>query len=179
MSRKSVDGLGSRYSLLRSLPALYAGDDFATRLVGAFDDVVAPVQASIDDLEVYVDPRTAPSDFLEWMGGWMGLTVNRRWPIHRRREFVARALSVYMWRGTRRGIEEAVELYTGVRPEVTDSGGVSASPDPLGDLPGAPGATVEVIVRTSDPTIDRDLIDAIVTDVKPAHVRHTVTLTSG
>lgn len=172
MSRGAVDGLAARYSLLEGLPALYHEDSFFVRLVEGFDTVLAPVQAVIDDLDAYLDPRTAPPDLLEWLGQWLGVTVSRRWPIHRRRELVARALQVYLWRGTRRGIEEAVELYTGQRPEVTDSGAVSASAEPLGPVPGTNANRVTVVVRTDDPTIDPSLVDRIVADVKPAHVRH-------
>jgi phage tail-like protein len=174
MVRRAADGIDARYSLAGSIPALYHDDDFFMNLVGGFDAVLAPIQAVIDDLDAYVDPLTAPPDLLEWVGTWMGLTVNRRWPVQRRREFVARALSVYLWRGTKRGIEEAVELYTGVRPEVVDSGGVSASPEPLGDMPGSFQRTVSVVVRTTDPTIDAATVDRIVADVKPAHVDHSV-----
>lgn len=174
MARRSVPGIEARYSLARAIPGLYHDDEFFMRLVEGFDAVLAPIQAVVDDLDAYVDPLTAPPDLLEWVGTWLGLTVNRRWPVQRRRELVARALSVYLWRGTRRGIEEAVELYTGTRPEVTDSGGVSASPEPLGEMPGSAGAEVAVLVTTSDPTIDAELVDRIVADVKPAHVRHSV-----
>jgi phage tail-like protein len=176
MPRRSADGIAARYSLAGAVPALYHDDEFFMGLIGGFDAVLAPIQAVVDDLDAYVDPLTAPPDLLEWVGTWMGLRVNRRWPVQRRREFVARALSVYLWRGTKRGIEEAVELYTGVRPDVTDSGGVSASPEPLGDMPGSRQRSVAVVVRTSDPTIDADLVDRIVADVKPAHVTHTVKL---
>lgn len=171
--RRAIAGMDARYPLLGAIPALYHADEFMVNLLRGFDTVLAPVQAVVDDLDAHIDPMTAPPDLLEWMGGWLGLTINRRWPVHRRREFVARAVSVYLWRGTRRGIEEAVELYTGTRPEVTDSGGVSASPEPLGDLPGNPDREVRVVVRTSDRAIDAALVDRIVADVKPAHVRHT------
>jgi phage tail-like protein len=174
MARRATDGIEARYSLAGAIPGLYHDDEFFMNLVDAFDMVLAPIQAVVDDLDAYIDPLTAPPDLLEWVGSWMGLTVNRRWPVQRRREFVARALSVYLWRGTRRGIEEAVELYTGSRPEVTDSGGVSASPEPLGPMPGSARREVVVVVRTKDPSIDADLVDRIVADVKPAHVHHRV-----
>jgi phage tail-like protein len=174
MARRAVDDLQARHSLLRAIPSVYRDEEFLGRLVEGFDTVLAPVHAVVDDLDAYVDPRTAPPDFLEWVGSWMGLTVNRRWPIQRRREFVARALSVYRWRGTTRGIEEAVELYTGIRPQVTDTGGVSASPDPLGSLPGRASPRVDVVVHTAGASIDADLVDRIVADVKPVHVAHSV-----
>jgi phage tail-like protein len=63
-------------------------------MVDGFDTVLAPVHAAIDDLDAYLDPALTPPDFLEWLGGWLGLVVDRRWPIRRRREFVAKAVGV-------------------------------------------------------------------------------------
>jgi phage tail-like protein len=173
-ARRGVPSLGPRYSLLEGLPALFHGDAFIVGLVGGFDEVLAPMQATVDDLDAYVDPHLCPPDFLEWLGGWMGLAVDRRWPIQRRRELVARAFDVYRWRGTRRGIEEAVELYTGIVPDVEESGGVSTSPSPLGPFPGSRERFVHVRLHTSDATIDAAVVSRIVADVKPAHVPHRV-----
>ena len=173
-SRLGLSDLPPRYSLLEGLPAVFHEDDFLPRFVGGFDAVLSPVHAATDDLDAYLDPRLAPPDFLEWLGRWLGLEVNRRWPIQRRREFVAQAVDVYRWRGTTEGIERAVELYTGHTPEVTDSGGVSASNQPQGDLPGSRGPVVKVVVRTPDASIDANLVDRIVAEVKPAHVSHEV-----
>jgi hypothetical protein len=69
-----------------------------------------------------------------------------------------------------------VELYTGVMPEIEDSGAVVAGPEPHGEIPGTDVAEVVVRVRTSDSDIDRDVIDRIVSEVKPAHVRHRIDL---
>jgi phage tail-like protein len=168
------DRLETRYPLIDGLPAVYRGDDFMMRFIAGFDDVLASVHAAVDDLDGYLDPALTPPDFLEWLGGWLGLVVDRSWPIRRRREFVAKAFSVYRWRGTARGIAEAVELYTGVRPEVEDSGAVEAGPEPLGQIPGSDPAEVVVRVRSGTGQIDPNIIDRIVSEVKPAHVRHRV-----
>ncbi|MEM9514369.1 MAG: phage tail protein [Actinomycetota bacterium] len=173
-ARKSLDGLASKYSLLDGMPAVYRSDRFMVGLIDGFDSVLAPVHAATDHLDSYLDPAMTPPDFLDWLGTWLGLVVDRRWPIRRRREFVAKAIEVYRWRGTARGIAEAVELYTGTRPEVVDSGAVVAGPEPLGDIPGSDPPTVTVRVRSEDPSTDADVIDRIVSEVKPAHVRHQV-----
>lgn len=173
-ARVGIDGIETRYPLIDGIPAIYRSDDFMMRFLEGFDGVLAPVHAAIDDLDGYLDPALTPPDFLEWLGGWLGLIVDRSWPIRRRREFVAKAVGVYRWRGTARGIAEAVELYTGIRPEVEDSGGVSAGPEPMGGLPGTDAAEVVVRVRSGVGQIDPNIIDRIVSEVKPAHVRHRV-----
>lgn len=173
-SRLGLDGLETRYPLMDGLPAIYGEDEFMTRFVAGFDEALAPIHAAIDDLDGYLDPALTPPDFLEWLGGWLGLIVDRSWPIRRRREFVAKAVGVYRWRGTARGIAEAVELYTGVRPEVEDTGGVDAGPEPLGAIPGTDPAEVVVRVRSGGGSVDPSIIDRIVSEVKPAHVRHRV-----
>lgn len=172
--RRSVPELAPRYSLLEGLPAIFRDDEFSSRFVDGLDTVLAPAHAAIDDLAAYVDPALCPADFLAWLGGWLGLVVNDRWPIHRRRVFVSRAMEVYRWRGTRRGIEQAVELYTGAVPDVEDNGGTSTSDYTDDPVPGDPVPWLRVTVRTGDRRIEEALIDRIVADVKPAHVPHTV-----
>lgn len=173
--RKRLDGMHVRYSLHEGLPATYQQDDFTDRFVRSFDDVVAPLHASVDDLDAYFDPQIAPMDFLAWLGGWLGIEVNHRWPAKRRRDFVAKAVEAYRLRGTLDGIALAVELYTGLQPSVTDSGAVSASPEPLGAIPGTADKSVTVTVRQSRSTqIDAELVDRIIGATKPVGVSHRV-----
>lgn len=172
--RRSIADLPARYSLLEGLPAVYHGDVFLRGLVDGLDTVLAPVHAAVEDLAAYVDPALCPSDFLAWLGGWLGLVDNTRWPIQRRQVFVARAMDVYRWRGTRTGIEQAVELYTGTVPTIEENGGTWSSDYTDDPIPGDPVPRLRVTVRTSDRSIEEALVDRIVADVKPAHVPHTV-----
>lgn len=174
-NRKALDGLESRYSLHEGLPASYQLDRFTDQYVRAFDDVNAPLHASVDDLDAYFDPQLAPSDFLTWLGTWLGADLNRRWPVKRRREFVAKAVKAYRLRGTAEGIAMAVELYTGLRPTVTDNGGVSASRQPMEELPGSDQAFLQITVETGGRSdVDEELIARIVHDAKPAHMSFAI-----
>ncbi|MEM7338663.1 MAG: phage tail protein [Actinomycetota bacterium] len=174
-SRRNGGPWEARYSLHEGLPASFEADPFTADFVRSFDDVLAPVHATVDDLDAYIDPQLAPTDFLEWLGGWFGTSINRRWPMKRRREFVHQAVAAYLLRGTAEGIALAVELYTGLVPTVTDNGGVSSSAVPEGPLPGTRDRNLVVTVEV-DATVevDEDLIDSIVADAKPAHVPHTI-----
>ncbi len=54
--------------------------------------------------------RTDMEDFLDFLGGWMGLVLNKNWDIDTKREMIARIIPLYRIRGTRRGLEEYLRI---------------------------------------------------------------------
>jgi phage tail-like protein len=174
-----VRGIGPEidtpYPLSAMLPAMFQEDGFSLGLCEGLDEVLAPVLATLTCLEYYFDPAVTPLDFLEWIAGWVAVSLDQNWPEARQRALVARAGDLYRWQGTARGIAEHVALYSGVVPQVEDSGGAVWSPAPGGPLPGRPQPEVIVRVRAEDPgAIDLQHLDAIVAAAKPAHVAHRV-----
>jgi phage tail-like protein len=162
-----------------ALPGVYHDDNFAQRLTSAFDDGLAPVICTLDNLEAYFDPELAPSDFVELIAAWVGLAIDETWSLDQLRTFVAQAVRLYRWRGTVRGLARHVALYTGGEPEIIDSGGVAWSATPDAALPGSPEPHLTVRVRVDDPAaIDVRRLDAIVAAVKPAHVPHQLEVLS-
>ncbi|MFI1764271.1 phage tail protein [Streptomyces sp. NPDC020800] len=147
MSRAAVPGLPSRYPIGGQLPALYADDDFAQRFTAGLDTVLAPVFATLDNLPAYLDPRVTPTDFLAWLASWVGIADDPQWPVELRREAVARAVELHRWRGTRRGLVEALRLALGVQAEVTGDGGATWSRTAGAGLPPEPAAEFLVRVR--------------------------------
>lgn len=173
--RGHVPGVVNPAPMGLALPAVFHEDDLAQRFTAALDEVVAPVLATIDNLEAYLDPHLAPADFVAWLAGWVGLVLDENWPLERRRALVGRAMDLYRWRGTLRGVRQHVELYTGSVPEVEDSGGAAWSAVPGGAPPGAAPPALRVRVRVPDPArVDRARLDRLVAAAKPAHVAHEV-----
>jgi len=173
--RGPIDGLDTPHPLGAALPGLFQDDDFAQRFTSALDAVLSPVFCTLDNLEAYFDPTLAPRDFVAWLAGWVGLTLDENWPVERQRALIAEAAQLYRWRGTARGLAAHVALYTGTEPEVVDSGGCSWSATPGGSLPGTAEPRVTVRVRVPDPSaVDRRRIDGIVATAKPAHVVHEI-----
>ena len=82
--RGMVAGLASPHPLGAALPALYQEDAFAQRLTASLDEVLSPIFASLDGLASYLDPALAPDDFLDWLAGWVGVSLDETWPIERR-----------------------------------------------------------------------------------------------
>ncbi|NEY36283.1 phage tail protein [Streptomyces sp. PRKS01-65] len=170
MSRAAVPGLPSRYPIGGQLPALYAEDDLAQRFTAGLDTVLAPVFSTLDNLPAYLDPRLAPADFLAWLASWVGAADDPAWPVEVRREAVVRAVELHRWRGTRRGLVEALGLALGAHAEVTGDGGARWSAAPGAELPPAPAA--EVLVRVwpgREERIDPDRVREIVRAMCPVH----------
>jgi phage tail-like protein len=70
---------------------------------------------------MYVDPATCPASFLSWLASWFDLTVGAHWPESRVRELLGQAMDLYHWRGTRYGMQQMIELWTGVSPRIEES----------------------------------------------------------
>ena len=79
-----------------------------------------PSGPTLDNFGAYLDPALTPDDFLDWLGGWVGVALDETWPIERRRAFVAQAADLYRLRGTRAGLAAHVQIFTG--GEVGDRG---------------------------------------------------------
>ncbi|MFC5186961.1 phage tail protein [Actinomadura harenae] len=173
--RGGIDGLGTPYALGDHLPAVFADDDLAQRFTAGLDEVFAPVLSVLDCLDAYLSPSLAPPDFVTWLGGWVGAELRGDEPEWQARSVVSTAASLHRLRGTRRGLAAAVRLAFGVEPEITESGGASWSPRPLGDFPGSPEPRLEVVLRVKDPSaIDTRRLDDLVAAARPAHMPYQV-----
>lgn len=183
MSRRgTIPGLSSPVRLGEALPGLFQDDEInrrtgrvqpnlSQRFTAAFDELLAPIFSSLDNVDAYLDPTLAPPDFLDWLAGWVGVELDENWTLERRRALVRRAVELYRWRGTARGLAAAVAVYTGAEPEVVDTGGVAWSTGPEGPLPGSGDPRVVVRLAAEDAAaIDRSRLERLVALAKPAHV---------
>ncbi|GAA2254315.1 phage tail protein [Streptomyces ruber] len=169
MSRAAVPGLPSRHPIGGQLPALYADDDLAQRFTAGLDTVLAPVFATLDNLPAYLDPRVAPADFLAWLASWVGAGDDPRWPVEIRREAVARAVELHRWRGTARGLVEALRLALGVHAEVTGHGGAVWSGTAGAELPPRSAETLVRVWPVAEGRPAPDRVREIVRAMCPVH----------
>jgi phage tail-like protein len=114
----TVRGLRAYYprpSYLRYLPAIYREDapaaEFLDRLLSIFEVFHSELDAVRDHLAALFDPTSVPPEALDWLAGWLGLVLDRRWPEERRRKLVASAARLYKRRGTLRGLTDFLRLY--------------------------------------------------------------------
>jgi phage tail-like protein len=139
-----------RISLSRYLPAVFAEDpngaDFTDRFLSVFDTPLRGVEHRIDYEASYFDPRSAPAtappggiDFLSWLASWIGVTLDRQWPVEQRRNVVRQAGRVQCIRGTRLGLWKELLLLLGMEPEAVccpdDQPKTACVPRPLNCAP--------------------------------------------
>jgi phage tail-like protein len=191
---------GVSSSWLEHLPALFqegseAGPSYLGRFLLAFEEVLTGLgtgphpgglEGVIAGLHRAFAPYDAPHEFLEWLAGWAAVTLRVDFDEARRREFIARAVPLYRLRGTRRGLEEMVRIYTGISPtivEVLDPLEIGATCTVGVDTVIGGGSphffAVTVRMATPDPdTIRRtaETVAAILDQEKPAHTRYSLTL---
>jgi phage tail-like protein len=105
---------------LDHLPALYRQDELLGRFLMLFESFWAPIDQQIDNLPFYFDPQMTPPEFLPWLASWIDLVLDERWPEDKRRRLLGAAAALYRQRGTRQGLEEYLEIYTGARPQIVE-----------------------------------------------------------
>ena len=175
--RGLVDQLALPRPLIETLPGIYQEDELARTLTSVFDDSLAPILSTIDNLAAYLDPALTPDDFLDWLAGWVGILPDETWPVERRRAIVALAVQLYRRRGTAAGLAMHVRLFGAADVEVTDSGGAVWSKTPGAKAPGDASYTVTVkVTLPKKGQVDAARIEALVASAKPAHVVHLVTV---
>ncbi len=105
---------------LRYLPEIYAQDDFMGRFLMLFESFWAPIESQIDNRHCYFDPDLTPESFLPWLASWVGMELDGRLPEERQRELLRSAVSLYRRRGTKDGLKDYLEAYTGGRAQVIE-----------------------------------------------------------
>jgi phage tail-like protein len=142
------------------------------------EDMHAPVEGVLANVDVVFDPYRAPERFLPFLARWVALDglldpsagdgSAPVWPsgAGRLRELIANAVELARWRGTAAGLVRFLEIATGVSgfEVVEQPAGPDGRPRPFHLLVHAPSAarTVELLVRR------------IVEQEKPVYVTHEV-----
>lgn len=174
--RAGVPQLDTPQPFLDTMPSVYWSDPLTEHLCEAFDEVLAPIFATLDCFPAYLDPKTVPSDMLDWLAGWIGLHLGGRETTHKR-ELIAAGAAMLRWQGTARSIRDTVTAAFSRDTEVIESGSAtwSLTPDSKPGGRATPGLLVRVTVDAGD-DVDVRSVDALVDAVKPAHIPHRVEL---
>jgi len=120
----STDSTDSPY--LDHLPDVFRQDPFIGRFLRAFSTVlstgteqtpetaaVTGIAQTIDGLADYIDPVTAPPEFLPWLSGWVALTLRADWSTATQRRFLQEVVALYRLRGTAAGLKRMLMIYLG------------------------------------------------------------------
>ena len=113
-----------RFSYLdHYLPGIYAEDPdnagFLDRYLANVEGMCTTIEGRIAAAQVLFGADTPAGEHLDWLAGWLGLAVDRRWEQWRVRLLLAHAVTMAQRRGTVRGLLEAVRLATDDCPDAT------------------------------------------------------------
>lgn len=119
---------GPRFSYVQKyLPEIYheakfppaseaAGDstrrDFLERFVDLFESQFTRIEDRIAHAYLLMRPESTPDNALEWLGSWIGVRPSSNYPHHRRRARLEATPSLYQWRGTAKGVTQALDVAT-------------------------------------------------------------------
>jgi phage tail-like protein len=96
------------------LPLLYREVDFIGRFMNIFEQTYQPAIDSFNAMWANLDPLTAPVALLPFLAYWVGWQFDSVWELPQQRRLIRRAVELYRWRGTRKGLRLYLHLYTGL-----------------------------------------------------------------
>jgi phage tail-like protein len=172
------------HSFLEYLPSLYRDDKNMEQFLHIFEDILNPIENTVDNLELYFDPSLTTEPVLSWLASWLGLVLDANLPIERRRELVSSASELYRWRGTKKGLTEYLRIYTGNDPDISESvTGMRLDRDNrlgINTRLGSSGKgfqfTVSLRLEDNSP-ISVNTLKSIIDAEKPAHAVYTLQVT--
>jgi phage tail-like protein len=95
--------------------------DFLERFLDNFEGILTPLEDRIAQSYLLTDPRTTPEEALDWLGSWIGVSVDSAYPRTRQRRLLAAAPQLFKQRGTLAGLALALNVATG---GAVDSGAI-------------------------------------------------------
>jgi phage tail-like protein len=154
-------GIYSR-RLLNYLPGIYQ-TDFMSRFLALFESILIPIEWNVDNFDIYLDPGTAPLDFLPWLANWYMILFDSTWSEPQRRTLLKEAHQIYARRGTRWALSRVLEIYLGQKPEISE---FTNEKEPF---------TFSVNLPLIKEKVNQELVEAIIDSSKPAHTTYRLT----
>jgi phage tail-like protein len=149
-------------------------------LLGAMEELHAPVESVLDHLAEHVNPLLAPMAMVTYLTGWVDFDrmIRQRsaaGPLgmapDRLRRLVAAASEISRWRGTAKGMVAILEI-------ATDTRGFTIEENVTGDRRVPRDDHLRIVGPTAAEPMSV-LIEEIVRTEKPAHVTYEVAFATG
>ncbi len=86
------------------------GADFLQRLLGLFEGVLTPLEDRIANAYLLTNPETTPGEALDWLGHWVGLTLEPGLSESVKRRLIKNGGTVYRHRGTLLGLSKMLDI---------------------------------------------------------------------
>ena len=118
-----------RQSWMELLPEVYYREDtggFLERYLGIFQTMHEDLKEEVVDINRKFDIRLADGETLSELAGWLDVQDSYIWSRDQLRVFLSQAVSLFKRRGTKDGISDIVELFSGVAPYIVEQHQVRA-----------------------------------------------------
>jgi phage tail-like protein len=117
---KSLRAEHPSHDYLRRLPQTFSRDSdvaaFLRRYLAMFDGTLGDLEGRSEHRDALLEPRGTPSELLPWLASFLGLTLDERWPLAKRRALIAACTDLFRKRGTVAGLRRFLRLYLDVDP---------------------------------------------------------------
>ena len=165
---------------IKYLPEVYdrepENDTFLERYLSIFQTLYDHLSREIDEIPRRLDTEATDIQTLKWMAQWLGIQNVQLWTPEQLRYLVNHGIDLYSRRGTKEGIRDFIELYTGEPPLLIEQYEIERYADNewlyplLKDLYGDDPYVFTVLVRESCLPAGRNVLDLrkIIDEVKPA-----------
>lgn len=166
----SIKVIFDKTSYTEYLPAYYRETpETLHRFLSLFQNIMDETEKAIEKTPRIIDVTLTEESFLGWLSRWLGMTRDYRWPEDKWRHFLLKAPLLYQKTGTKEGLRELIEIYSGQKPEI-----VEYSED---------GKRFFFCVKLDPDTItteiDIEVINAIIEAFKPSHTQGRVVVDFG
>jgi phage tail-like protein len=150
------------------------------------EEILDGIPSALTGVQRYFEPgptaadsQRAPAEFLEWLSGWVALSLRADLSEAQQRQLIARAVSFYRMRGTKRGLAALLSIYALPNPTIEEfisafQIGVHSTIGQDTQLDAGPAHFFRVTIRL--PRVDlqafakqREIATAIIDMEKPAH----------
>jgi phage tail-like protein len=86
--------------------------DFLGRFLANFEGILTPIEDRVASSWLLTDPQRTPEEALDWLGSWIGVSFAPWFPAAQRRRQLQQAPELFRRRGTRAGLELALDIAT-------------------------------------------------------------------
>ena len=116
----------SRESYIKWLPAIYqrsdaTGRNFVRDLLWLVQHLFGSIESQLDSIHRYCDSYETREDFLPWLAAWSAMVLETDWPVNKKRRLIKKAMELYRWRGTVKGLKLFIALFTGFEPHLQEN----------------------------------------------------------
>jgi phage tail-like protein len=116
----------SRESYIKWLPAIYqrsdsTGHNVVRDLLWMIQHLFGSIESQLDSIHKVFDSYETREDFLPWLASWSAMILETDWPVNKKRRLIKKAMELYRWRGTVKGLGLFISLFTGFEPHLEEN----------------------------------------------------------